>query len=71
MTLSLIPAISGLANDLEFPQDRVLPHALCEEWLATSAGVVENVVERIAHVLQVRAIVLHSAVASATIRGSR
>lgn len=57
-------------TDLEI-NATILAHALGKEGLAPRARVVRDVAERVANVLQVGAIVLHRAVASARIRGSR
>jgi hypothetical protein len=63
--------LTGLADHLELANRRVLPHPLREKRLAARVRIVGDIVQRVADIVKIDAIVLHREAASARIRSCR
>lgn len=63
--------LNGLSNDLEFSNDRILPHSLRYESVMSDRRVLVDVANGVTNVTKIDAIVLHRGLASASIRVRR
>jgi hypothetical protein len=59
--------LDSLSDDFQFPQRRILAHAIVDERIVVTATVRGDVLECVPDVLKIDAVVFHSAAASARI----